>query len=55
MLTNFHKFNERAPPVKPENYLTIEELKEFNIEPSPNYVPPPVKKETDDYIGLSTS
>lgn len=40
MLYNFHKFNQRAPKVKPEDYMSIEELNEFKISASPSYVPP---------------
>jgi hypothetical protein len=45
MLHNFYKYNHKPPKVKPEDYFSIEELKEFNISASPSYVPTPVKKE----------
>jgi hypothetical protein len=38
MLHNFYKFNHKPDKVKPEDYLTYDELNEFNINASPSYI-----------------
>lgn len=35
MLTNFQKYNRRAPKVQPLDYMDIDEWKKYNRSPSP--------------------
>ena len=51
MLHNFYKYNQRPPLVKPEEYLTMDELKQFDLKASPGYVPPKDETTEKDYLG----
>ena len=55
MLHNFYKYNQRPPLVKPEEYLTIDELKQYGLKASPGYVPPKEETTEHDYMGQSAA
>ena len=54
MLHNYHKFNNRAPKVKPEDYMSIDELNLYKIDASSSYKNP-LLAPIDEYIDSEAS